>query len=89
MIFIYDKNGYIAGMQSVVPKEDTYEDKYYKFSSSPMYNLDKLNDTQVLNLYIFFHLDSSSPQFEITILFFLIQILSFVGIPHNRLFCGS
>ena len=40
MLMIYDVNGFIAGMQSIVPKEDTLDDKYYGFSTSVMYNLD-------------------------------------------------
>jgi len=40
MLLIYDVSGYIAGMQSVVPIEDAHNDQYYKFSTSPMYNLD-------------------------------------------------
>ena len=44
---IYDVNGFIAGMQSIVPKEDTYDDKFYRFSSSDMYNLDVVNGMEV------------------------------------------
>ena len=47
MILIYDVNGFIAGMQSIVPKEDTFDDKYYGFSTSDMYNLDFVNDMEV------------------------------------------
>lgn len=47
MLLIYDINGFIAGMQSVVPKNDTLDDKYYKFSSSPYYNLDIVNGIEV------------------------------------------
>jgi len=44
---IYGVNGYIAGMQSVVPKDKTFDDKYYKFSSSTMYNEDVINGVEV------------------------------------------
>ena len=44
---IYDVNGFIAGMQSIVPKEDTLDDKYYGFSTSVMYNLDFVNGMEV------------------------------------------
>ena len=47
MLLIYDVNGFIAGMQSVVPKEDALDDKFYKFSSSPFYNLDTVNGKKV------------------------------------------
>ena len=47
---IYDVNGFIAGMQSIVPKEDTLDDKYYGFSTSVMYNLDIVNGMEVARI---------------------------------------
>ena len=44
---IYDANGYIAGMQSVVPKDKTFNDKYFKFSTSKIYNEDVINGVEV------------------------------------------
>ena len=44
---IYDVNGYIAGMQSVVPKDKTFDDKYYKYSTTKMYNEDVINGVEV------------------------------------------
>lgn len=44
---IYDVNGYIAGMQSVVPKDKTFNDKYFKFSTSKLYNQDVINGVEV------------------------------------------
>ena len=41
MLLIFDIKGFIAGMQSIVPKANTFDDKYYKFSSSNFYNLDR------------------------------------------------
>ena len=40
-LLIFDANGYIAGMQSVVPVSVTSNDAYYNFSASPMYKLRK------------------------------------------------
>ena len=50
MLMIYDVNGFIAGMQSIVPKEDTLDDKYYGFSTSVMYNLDFVNGMEVARI---------------------------------------
>ena len=47
MILIFDVNGFIAGMQSIVPKEDALDDKYYGFSTSEMYILDVVNKKEV------------------------------------------
>ena len=50
MLLIYDVNGFIAGMQSIVPKADTFDDEFYKFTSSPLYNLDFVNGMEVICL---------------------------------------
>ena len=34
MVVIYDVNGFIAGMHSVVPKDKTANDEYFAFSTS-------------------------------------------------------
>ena len=47
MLFIYDINGFIAGMQSIVPKAATFNDTYYNFSSTKFYQLELLNGTEV------------------------------------------
>merc|ERR1711981_1296070 len=47
MLLIYDVNGFIAGMQSVVPLEDTFNDEFYKFSSQPWYIPDNVNGVEV------------------------------------------
>ena len=39
-VLIYDVNGYLAGVQSVVPEENTFEDFYFPFSTNPYYVLD-------------------------------------------------
>ena len=44
---IYDVNGYIAGMQSVVPKDKTFNDKYFEFSTCKLYNQDVINGVEV------------------------------------------
>ena len=36
-MLIFDKNGFIAGMQNIVPMEKTFNDKYYGFRESPYY----------------------------------------------------
>ena len=36
-MLIYDVNGYIAGMQGVVPVEATENDAYWPFERSPYY----------------------------------------------------
>ena len=51
MLMIYDVNGFIAGMQSIVPKEDTYDDQFFKFSTSEMYNLDVVNGLEVNDIF--------------------------------------
>jgi len=45
-IVIYDKNGFIAGMQSIVPKALTANSNY-KFESSPWYKEDTVNGIKV------------------------------------------
>ena len=38
-VLLYDVNGYIAGMQTMVPVSDTYDDAFYPFSTLPYYVL--------------------------------------------------
>ena len=44
---IFGINGFIVGMQSVVPKDKALSDKYFKFSSNKMYNEDVINGVDV------------------------------------------
>ena len=37
LVLIFDGNGFIAGLQSVVPKDKTFNDTYFPFSSTPSY----------------------------------------------------
>ncbi len=46
---IYDVNGFIAGMHAIVPMDVTYEDQYYKFSTSPWYRAVKNEDGAVVS----------------------------------------
>ena len=38
-VLVYDINGFIAGMQTMVPVEDTFNDAYYPFSTLSYYVL--------------------------------------------------
>ena len=51
VLMIYDVNGFITGMQSIVPKEDTYDDKFFRFSTSDMYNFDVVNRMEVNDIF--------------------------------------
>ncbi len=46
---IFDVNGFIAGMHSIVPADKTYDDKYYKFSTSDWYRAVKSDDGTVMS----------------------------------------
>jgi hypothetical protein len=37
MVFLFDVNGFIAGMQSPVPVEYTYSNQYFDYDGSPAY----------------------------------------------------
>jgi hypothetical protein len=47
LLAIYDANGYIAGMHSVVPKDVTANDLYYPFSSFPWYRAMRVLNKEV------------------------------------------
>ena len=46
-VLIYDVNGFIAGMQAVVPVEATLDDAYWPFNESPYYVRDSFFDREV------------------------------------------
>jgi hypothetical protein len=35
LIIIVDRNGFIDGMQSIVPRSKTHRDRYYNYATSP------------------------------------------------------
>jgi len=37
MVFLFDVNGFIAGMQSPVPVQYTYNNQYFDYDGSPAY----------------------------------------------------
>jgi hypothetical protein len=47
MVFLYDVNGFIAGMQSPVPVANTDDNKYFDYDASPAYNKDTIAGVEV------------------------------------------
>ena len=47
MLMLYDVNGFIAGMQSIVPKEDTSNDAHFNFKTSKWYINDTIDGKEV------------------------------------------
>ena len=48
LVLIFDGNGFIAGMQSIVPIDKALDDQFYPFSANPWYQLGDFFGQQVL-----------------------------------------
>jgi hypothetical protein len=47
MVFLYDVNGFIAGMQSPVPVANTHDNQYFDYDGSAAYNRDTIAGVEV------------------------------------------
>ena len=39
VVLVFDGNGFIAGIQNVIPLDKTHNDEYYPFSTTPYYQV--------------------------------------------------
>jgi hypothetical protein len=51
MVFLYDVNGFIAGMQSPVPVANT-DNQYFDYDASAAYNKDTIAGVEVLTIFL-------------------------------------
>ena len=51
MILLFDVNGFIAGMQSVVPVANTFDNQYFDYDASAAYNKDVISGVEVIGRF--------------------------------------